>query len=118
MSQITLEQVALAVTFLVGLITGIGQLNKHLKAWIAQSLKNQLDNITVEIKTLHDRIDEVDMETCKNYLVTFLSDVEKGHLIDEIERERFWEQYQHYVKHGGNSYVKHKVEKLQSEGKL
>ena len=58
------------------------------------------------------------MQACKNYLVSFLSDVEKDELTDEIERERFWEQYQHYTEHGGNSYIKRKVEKLKSEGKL
>lgn len=58
------------------------------------------------------------MQACKNYLVSFLSDVEKNHPIDETERERFWEQYQHYTEHGGNSYIKRKVEHLQSEGKL
>lgn len=118
MDNITLGEIGIAITFLVGIISGISYLHKHLREWIAQSLKDQLDSIKDEVKGLHDRIDGVDMQACKNYLVSFLSDVEKDELTDEIERERFWEQYQHYTEHGGNSYIKRKVEKLKSEGKL
>ena len=43
---------------------------------------------------------------------------EQDEPIDEIERERFWEQYEHYVKCGGNSYIQRKVENLKQAGKL
>ena len=118
MENITLGEIGIAITFLVGIISGISYLHKHLKEWIAQSLKEQLDSIKDEVKGLHERIDNVDMQACKNYLVSFLSDAEKNELTDEIERERFWEQYQHYTEQGGNSYIKRKVEHLKSEGKL
>lgn len=118
MENITLGEIGIAITFLVGIISGISYLHKHLKEWIAQSLKEQLDSIKDEVKGLHERIDNVDMQACKNYLVSFLSDAEKNELTEEIERERFWEQYQHYTEQGGNSYIKRKVEHFKSEGKL
>lgn len=118
MENITLGEIALAVTFLVGLISGVGYLHKHLKKWMEQSLQHQFDSIRDEIKSLNQRIDSVDMQACKNYLVSFLSDVEKGQPLDEIQRERFWEQYQYYTEHGGNSFIKHKVEKLKKENKV
>ena len=38
--------------------------------------------------------------------------------IDEVEKERFYEVYKDYRGLGGNSYIQHKVDKLQKEGKL
>ena len=118
MEQITLGQIAVAVTFIVGLLSGIGYLRKHLKEWITKPLKEQLDPLNNKINELHQHIADVDLESCKNFLVTFLSEIDKGDRVDEIERERFWEQYQHYEKMGGNSYIKRKVEQLKTEGKL
>ena len=39
-------------------------------------------------------------------------------MIAEIETERFWEQYEHYKKMDGNSYIKEWVAKLQKKGWL
>ena len=118
MGQITLGQISLGVTFLVGLITGIGYLHKQLKVWIAESLKEQLDAIDSKIDELSGQIDEVDMNATKNFLVARLADIEQDHTMNEIEAERFWEQYEHYHKIGGNSYIDQKVEKLKSIDKL
>ena len=115
---ITLGQVGLAITFLVGLATGLGYLRKSLKEWITQSMKEQIDPLRDEVKGLYKRLDDVDMESCKNFLVRFLSDVEQGANIDEVERMRFFEQYAHYSKLGGNSYIRDKVDKLRAAEKL
>ena len=115
---ITLEQVGVAVAFLVGLVTGIGFLMTKIKGWIQATMKEPLDRIREELRDVNARIDEVDMDACKNFLVSFLADVEKGSPIDEIQLERFYEQYRHYQKNGGNSYIKHKVDKLQGLGKI
>lgn len=58
------------------------------------------------------------LDNAKNYLVPFLSKVERGEAVDEIELERFHEEYTFYTSHGGNSYVKSRVSKLEKEGKL
>lgn len=118
MEQITLGQVGVALTFIVGLIGGIGYLRTHLQKWIADSLKEEFQAVNDKIDKLQDHIDAVDMGSCKNFLVARLAEVEKGSTLDEVERERFWEQYEHYSKIGGNSYIKIKVDKLKSDGKL
>ena len=64
------------------------------------------------------RLNEIEVSSDKNFIVRFLADIEQGNEIDEVERERFYEIYQRYKELGGNSYVSHKVEKLQKEGKL
>lgn len=58
------------------------------------------------------------LDNAKNYLVPFLSKVERGEPCDEIELERFHEEYTFYTAHGGNSYIKSRVDKLQKNGKL
>lgn len=118
MESITIGQVAVTVTFLVGLIGGIGYLKTHLKEWMGLALKDQFDGLNGKIKALQERIDDVDLNTCKNFLVARLSEIEKDEKLDEIELERFYEQYSHYTEMGGNSYIKNKVDKLRTEGKL
>lgn len=118
MDKLTLGQIAVALAFIVGIGTSIGWLAKHLKAGFAKVLNEQLSTVKQEIKDVSKKVDNVDMESCKNYLVTFLSGVERGNNVDEIERERFYEQYQHYTNIGGNSYIKRKIEQLKTAGKL
>ena len=60
----------------------------------------------------------IDIENCKNYLVTFLAEVSRGEEKDETEIMRFWEEYGHYKNKGGNSYVHRKVEELKKRGLL
>ena len=118
MEEITVGQIALAVTFLVGLISGIGYLRVHLKEWVGQSVQEQFDQVSRQIDSLSQRLKDVDQETCKNFLVARLADVEKGDALNDIETQRFWEEYEHYRTIGGNSYIRRKVEQLEDEGKL
>lgn len=118
MENITLEQIALAVAFIVGLATGLAYMHKIIKTWISNSLKDQFSELNAKMDEMTKRIDKVDMDSCKNYLVNFLLDVDQAQEVDEIEKERFWEQYQHYEKIGGNSYIHRKVEQLKADGKL
>ena len=111
MENITLGQIAIGVSFLVGLISGVGYLSSISRKWLKDAMKEQLDVIA-------NRLDQVDMESTKNYLVTYLSDIEKGKAIDEIEKERFYEQYQHYQSLGGNSYIKNKVDQMRGKSWL
>ena len=118
MDGITIGQVAVAITFLVGIISGVTVLLTQIKKGVRKAMEEPIDEIKKEIQSLDKSLKEVDMESCKNFLVSFLAEVEKGEHIDEIEMERFFEQYSHYTKNGGNSYIKRKVEKLQDAGRL
>lgn len=74
-------------------------------------LQNGLDRMDADIKT-------VDKEATKNYLVSVLSRIEQGGYVDEIELQRFWEQFEHYESMHGNGYIHQKVEKLKAKGLL
>ena len=72
----------------------------------------------IKLKPINTRLNEIEVSSDKNFIVRFLADIEQGNEVDEVEKERFYEIYQRYKELGGNSYVSHKVEKLQKEGKL
>lgn len=118
MESITLGEISLAVTFVVGLIAGIGYLRAHLKDWVGQSVRDQFVTMQTSIDQINRRLDDVDMENTKNFLVSVIATVEKGGWLDDIETERFWEEFEHYSSIGGNSYIKRKIEQLKADGKI
>ena len=118
MENITIGQIAVGVAFVVALIGGLTSLKKSIKGWVEEALKDKFAAIEKSQKEILKRLDMVDIENCKNYLITFLSEMNWGEVKDEIEIKRFWEEYEHYSACGGNSYVKHRVEELQKKGYL
>lgn len=125
MEQITIGQIAVAVAFMAALITGSIKIKDAVKKWLEATLKEKFDaqkketdEIKEAVNDLRDQLNNVDIENCKNYLVTYLAEVERGELKDAIESQRFWEEYQHYSDKGGNSYIKEKVAKLKGKGYL
>jgi len=111
MGDLTLRWISDNIAFILVLCGGLYAIYKGVKNAIKKLLED-------EFKALYERIDSIDMETTKNFLVRYLADVEKGAVMTEIESERFWEQYEHYLKMDGNSYVKEWVAKLQKKGWL
>ena len=100
MEQITLGDIATWAAFIVALGGSVAAIIKGVK------------------KVVEKLLLPLSLDNAKNYLVPFLSKVERGEPCDEIELERFHEEYQFYTEHGGNSYIKSRVNKLQKEGKL
>lgn len=111
MADITLGQIAEGLGVIVAILGGYGVLYKKISDSIETMIGKQLEPI---ISTMED----LDLETCKNFLVRCIADIERGDKMSETEVERFWEQYEHYTKKGGNSYIKEKIEKLKASGKL
>ena len=107
MRNITLGQIEIALAFLVALIGSIEFISIRFRR-----------KVTKILEPINQKIDNLELITDKNFLVRFLSDVEQGQVIDEIEWERFYETYKRYHDLGGNSYIDHKVEKLKKEGKI
>ena len=118
MENITIGQIATAIAFLVALIGGIEFLAFRMRNYIKSTMKDEIKPIK-ENQVKHDeRLNQLELSSDKNFIVRFLADIEQNNPIDEVEKERFYEIYQRYRELGGNSYVAHKVEKLQKEGKL
>lgn len=107
MENITIGQI---ITFILGLVSLIGGVE-----FIMARFNKLFDK---KLKPINNRLNDIELSSDKNYIVRFLADIEQGNEVDEVEKERFYELYQRYKELGGNSYVEHKVEKLQKEGKL
>lgn len=125
MGNITLGQISAALLFVTALIAGIQNLKTNIKKWIENGLKSRFDaidkqneKILAKIDDVDTRLDKVDMENCKNYLVTFMAEVRRGEMKDPTEIQRFWEEYDHYISKGGNSYIREGVEELKAKGYL
>lgn len=107
MENITIGQIAIALSFLVGLTISVEAISLRFNKKIEKILE-----------PINKKIDNLELSADKNFLVRFLSDVEQDTIIDEIEWERFYETYKRYHDLGGNSYIDHKVDKLKKEGKI
>ncbi len=118
MENITLGDLSFAITFMVGFLGGVAFLYKSIKKFIEKIITEQMTPFKSSIDDLKENVERVDMESCKNYLARCLGDFEHGNKLSEVEQERFWEEYEHYLMIGGNSYIKHRVEKLQQDKKL
>lgn len=100
MEQITLGDLSSWAAFVIGLVGSIGVIIAGVK------------------KAVRKLLEPLAMDNAKNYIVPFLARVERGEPVDNIEVERFHEEYKYYRDHDGNSYIKSRVEKLMKEGKL
>ena len=112
MGDITLNQVAADIGIIVAICGGFGVLYAKLKKFLEKVITEQLEPFS---KTLR----KIDKETCKNFIVRCIADVERGDSLSETEAQRFKEQYDHYINDlKENTYIKDKYEKLKAEGKL
>lgn len=67
---------------------------------------------------LINEINKVQLDNCKNYLVHTIAKADEGKELSLVEKERYWENYDIYIRLGGNSYVKHETERLSEELKI
>ena len=119
LQDLTLEEISVAILFIVGLIGGITYLKNAIKDAIKKFLDDQFKEINQKLDAIKTDVQSIDTQTSKNFLVRYLADVEREDVIYEQERERFWEEYDHYTEDlKGNSYIKEWVARLKKEGKL
>ena len=119
MQDLTLEQISMAVLFIVGLIGGVKYLKNTIRDGIKKLLEDQFKIVNNKLDSMKKAINVLDVQTTKNFLVRYLADIEREDIIYDSEKQRFWEEYDHYINDlGENSYIKEWVEKLKEEGKL
>lgn len=118
MESITLGDISNVLVFIAGILGAGGSITLFFSKRFGKIIAAQLKPTNNKIDTLQSSISEVDMANCKNYLVQIISILEAGGTVDKVALERFWENYDHYIELGGNSYIHTAVERLKKEGKL
>lgn len=118
MENITIGQISVVISFLVAFISGIGILLNYTKKALKSLFKEELEPIKEEVSKNNKLIQEVDMNSTKNYLSKCFNDLRKGQDISEANMQRIYEQMEHYEKLGGNSYIHKEFEDLKKEGLL
>jgi tRNA A37 N6-isopentenylltransferase MiaA len=100
--NVTLGQLSNVLLFIVEFVGVI--------VTIIVAIKKILDK---QLKPINNKIDALDKNQCRNYLVEFLADIEQGISKDETQIKRAYEVYDHYSKDlNGNSYIHDKWERL------
>lgn len=107
-----MENIANWVGLIAGLITGLTTICLFCKKLINKGFEPVYKKIDEQNTKVNKRLDKLDMNQCRNFLVSFLSDVEANEQINEIRIKRAYEMYDHYCELGGNSYIHDKWEKL------
>ena len=117
--NVTLLDISVIVLFVVGLIRGVQELKKSIKEFLEKLLADQFKEVNDKLTDMQSSINVLDKQACKNFLVRYLADIERGNIIYDSERQRFWEEYDHYIKDlGENSFIKEWVARLKEEEKL
>lgn len=125
----TVGQIVEALVWLSGAITAVTVIIKAIrvnsdKRWgrhrdeLQKMVTDAVTPLSEQISALERKQDESEIARVKDFLVSFLARVERNQPVDEEELERFWENYDYYDQHGGNSFVHSKMEKLKKAGKL
>ena len=73
--------------------------------------------LTSGFEPVYKKIDKIDENQCRNFLVDFLADIENDVEKDEVQIKRAYEVYEHYTNDlHKNSYIHDKWEKLMKKG--
>lgn len=119
MKDLTLEQISIAIIFLVGLIGGVVALGKYIVNALKLAFKDDFKGINDKIDELTLSIKKTDKNATMNYLVRCIDDIDRGIKLESASKQRFYEQCEHYIKDlEGNTYIKKEIDKLEKEGKL
>lgn len=76
-----------------------------------EPLNERMDQIE---KIFSKKIEEVEMKSVENFLVQEIATMKQSNVpLDDATAKYFYDQYDIYIKHGNNSYIKHEVELCQ-----
>lgn len=104
---------------IVAVVLGSEALFKFVEWFFDRKDRKEENPILKELAEIRKDIRLLDKATCKNFLVRCLADFEKGNRLSDVEVERFWEQYDHYINElHENTYIKEWTESLKKEGKI
>lgn len=118
MDEITLGQMRNFLLWVIAFGTAIITVVRAVKKAVNSAFEPMNKKIDALQESLTKQIEQVDQNATKNYLVQTLAQIDRNGEIDGVSKARLYEQYEHYVKQGGNSYVKDEFERLKKKNIL
>lgn len=115
MENITIGQIALALTFILSIISNIKGLIKEFNNPIDKKLEKALKPVKDEISSLKTDFNNHIIDSVKRDLVNLMCLAEQK-VITEEQKKLAHELYDVYTGAGRNSYVHDKWERLRKEG--
>ena len=122
-----IQAIATVIVAIIGLIGIIIQNRSHTKLKSQEELLKTVDEkidklktqSTEEDKRLNDKLDAIDMKSCKRFLIVEMTKIKDGTYIpNEEQKHMLHETKTRYNNNGGNSYVDSMFEGLQDKGLL
>lgn len=122
-----IQAIATVIVAIIGLIGIIIQNRSHIKLKSQEELLKTVDEkidklkvqSTEEDKRLNDKLDAIDMNSCKRFLIVEMTKIKDGTYIpNEEQKHMLHETKTRYNNNGGNSYVDSMFEGLQDKGLL
>lgn len=117
MENLTLGEIAKTLAFVVGFIGSIKYLKNGTIKGLSKTINQELTPIKIEIELLKKESQMNYLESIKTDLINLMELAERG-IISVEQKMRMYELYDYYSKHGGNSYVHDKWEKLKKMNKI
>ena len=122
-----IQAIATVIVAIIGLIGIIIQNRSHTKLKSQEELLKTVDEkidklktqSTEEDKRLNDKLDAIDMNSCKRFLIVEMTKIKDGTYIpNEEQKHMLHETKTRYNNNGGNSYLDSMFEGLQDKGLL
>lgn len=119
--------IATVIVAIIGLIGIIIQTKSHNKLKKQQdvlaTVDSKIDKLRKESKEddkrLNEKLDNIDMDNCKRFLIVEMTKIKDGMYIPNEEQKRMLHETKSRYNHdGGNSYVDSMFENLQQKGLL
>ena len=122
-----IQAIATVIVAIIGLIGIIIQNRSHTKLKNQEELLKTVDEkidklktqSTEEDKRLNNKLDTIDMNSCKRFLIVEMTKIKDGTYIPNEEQKRMLHETKTRYNHdGGDSYVDSMFEGLQDKGLL
>lgn len=117
MENITIGQIAIALSFFVGVIGSVKYLLNEVKTAVRKEIKDEISPLKEEITQIKNDAKRNRINSLKTDLVNLMSLAEDGNISKE-QTINAHELYDEYSSNGGNSYIHDWWEKLVKEGKI
>lgn len=120
MQGVTVSEIAAAIALIAGIVGGLTTIFKLLSKYATKWLQANLQPINDKIDFQREASKKFHLGYYQDFLVEFMTDLEKGEHKSEVEMKNFHKNYDIYTspEYCGNSFVHEKYEQLKKAGKV